>query len=83
MVDELEEFLYKYIINFIDYLYLNFDPQYPEKTDDFNRHKIMHGESISHGTEENSLKTILYINEIYHIIKVLMERSQSELFGII
>lgn len=81
MVEELEEFLYKYIINFIDYLYLNFDPEYPEKTDDFNRHKIMHGESISHGTEENSLKTILYINEIYHIIKVLMERSKSELIG--
>jgi hypothetical protein len=81
MVEELEEFLYNYIISFIDYLYLNFDPQYPEKTDDFNRHKIMHGESINHGTEINSLKTMLYINEIYHILNALIEKRQIELIG--
>lgn len=83
MIEELEEFLYKYIINFIDYLYLNFDPKYPEKTDDFNRHKIAHGESINHGTEVNSLKTILYINEIYHILNALIEKRQSELIDVI
>lgn len=83
MVEELEEFLYKYIINFIDYLYLNFDPKYPEKTDDFNRHKIAHGESVNHGTEANSLKTILYINEIYHILNALIEKRQNELIGAI
>ncbi|GAA3653098.1 hypothetical protein [Asaccharospora irregularis] len=83
MIEELEEFLHKYITNFIDYLYLNFDPKYPEKTDDFNRHKIAHGESINHGTEANSLKTILYINEIYHILNALTEKEQSELIGTI
>ncbi len=83
MVEELEEFLYKYIINFIDYLYLNFDPKYPERTDDFNRHKIAHGESVNHGTEANSLKTILYINEIYHILNALIEKRQNELIGAI
>lgn len=57
--------------------------KYPEKTDDFNRHKIMHDESISHGTEVNSLKTILYINEIYHILNALIEKKQNELIGAI
>lgn len=83
MVKELEEFLYGYLMNFIDYLYMNFDPEYPEQTNDFNRHKIMHGESINHGTEVNSLKTILYINEIYHIINALIVKKHDELVSVI
>lgn len=81
MIEELENFLYDYLMYFIDYLYTNFDSQYPEKTDDFNRYKIIYGESISHGTEVNSLKAILYINEIYHILNALMEKKHRELFN--
>jgi hypothetical protein len=60
-----------YVIQYIDKLFCNFDPENPNKVDDFSRHKLLHGFSLHYHSEVNSLKIILYLDEIYNIIEKL------------
>lgn len=78
MAANIEAFVFNYVFYFIDSLYRYFNPNYPEKTDDFNRHKIAHGQAFKHGTQVNALKTILYLNEIFYIMGVLKTKYKSD-----
>lgn len=64
-----------YVVQYIDILFCNFDPRNPDKVDDFSRHKLSHGFSSNYHSEVNSLRLILYLDEIYNIIeKLSMEK---------
>ncbi|NMB97456.1 MAG: hypothetical protein GYA02_12745 [Clostridiaceae bacterium] len=64
---ELDEFILKYTFNCIDLFYIRYNPQNPDEVDDFSRHKMFHGQAINYDSEVNSLKLILYLDELFQI----------------
>lgn len=77
-VKGFEDIMAVYVIQYIDKLFCNFDPENPNEVDDFSRHKLLHGFSSHYHSEVNSLKIILYLDEIYNIIeKLSMEKIAS------
>lgn len=65
---ELNDFIATYVITCIDKLYCSFNPQNPDECSDFNRNKIFHGLANKYGSQANSLKVILFLDEIFEII---------------
>ncbi|UZW12885.1 hypothetical protein OSC52_13605 [Clostridium pasteurianum] len=72
-VDELSNFIATYVIVCIDKLYCRFNPTKPNEVSDFSRHKISHGLATGYGSEANSLKVVLFLDEIFEIISSIQE----------
>lgn len=70
-VEELDAFLINHVFYCMDSFYISFDPNKPDETDDFNRHKILHGLAQGYDLPIYSLKLILYLDEIFYIISSL------------
>jgi len=70
-VQDLDYFIIDYVFLWIDLFYNDFHPEKPEKVQDFNRHKILHGLALNYDNEINSLKLILYLDELFHMISSL------------
>lgn len=66
-----------YVIQYIDNLFCRFDPRNPDEVDDFSRHKLSHGFSSHYHSEVNSLKIILYLDEIHSIIEKLSMKKKA------
>ena len=77
-VEELSNFISSYVIVCIDELYCRFSPTNPSEVSDFSRHKISHGLSTEYGSEANSLKVILFLDEIFEIISSIKEMKLIE-----
>ena len=69
--EELDAFLISHVFYCMDSFYISFDPKKPDETDDFNRHKIFHGQAQGYDMPIHSLKLILYLDEIFYIISSL------------
>ncbi|WP_312700876.1 hypothetical protein [Sedimentibacter sp.] len=72
---ELDEFIVTYAFNCMDSFYVRFNPEKPEGVHDFSRHKIFHGQSDNYDTEINSLKLIMYIDELFYMVSSLKRAS--------
>ncbi|MCB2290826.1 hypothetical protein LGK97_13855 [Clostridium sp. CS001] len=77
-VNELSNFIVNYVVICIDKLYCRFNPTKPNEVSDFSRHKISHGLAIEYGSEANSLKVILFLDEIFEIISSIQEMKLIE-----
>ncbi|RBP35719.1 hypothetical protein [Garciella nitratireducens] len=64
---ELDGFIVSYAFNCMDSFYVRFNPEKPGRVHDFSRHKIFHGQAINYDTEINSLKLMLYLDELFYI----------------
>lgn len=51
--------------------YVRFNPEEPDEVQDFSRHKIFHGQALNYDNEINSLKLILYLDELFYMISSL------------
>lgn len=69
---ELDNFIVNYAFNCIDSFYVRFNPEEPDEVQDFSRHKIFHGQALNYDNEINSLKLILYLDELFYMISSLM-----------
>lgn len=65
--NELDRFIVSYAFNCIDSFYIRFNPENPDGACDFSRNKIFHGQAINYDTEINSLKLMLYLDELFYI----------------
>ncbi|MBZ9621400.1 hypothetical protein G9F71_000650 [Clostridium sp. FP2] len=77
-VEELNNFISSYVIVSIDKIYCRFRATKPSEVSDFSRHKISHGLAIEYGSEANSLKVILFLDEIFEIISSIQEMKLIE-----
>ena len=68
---ELDNFIVNYAFNCIDSFYVRFNPEEPDEVQDFSRHKIFHGQALNYDNEINSLKLILYLDELFYMISSL------------
>jgi hypothetical protein len=68
---ELDNFIVNYAFNCIDSFYVRFNPEEPDEVQDFSRHKIFHGQALNYDNEINSLKLILYLDELFYMISCL------------
>ena len=68
---ELDNFIVNYAFNCIDLFYVRFNPEEPDEVQDFSRHKIFHGQALNYDNEINSLKLILYLDELFYMISSL------------
>lgn len=59
------------IITCIDSFYIRFNPAEPDEVQDFSRHKIFHGQALNYDNEINSLKLILYLDELFYMMSSL------------
>ncbi|MEN2775223.1 hypothetical protein ABCY62_09275 [Acetivibrio clariflavus] len=69
---ELDNFIVNYAFNCIDSFYVRFNPEEPDEVQDFSRHKIFHGQALNYDNEINSLKLILYLDELFYMISSLI-----------
>lgn len=76
-IKKLGDIIAGYVVQYIDVLFCNFDPRNPDKVDDFSRHKLSHGFSSKYHSEVNSLRLILYLDEIYNIIEKLSIKKMA------
>lgn len=65
--NELDGFIVNYAFNCMDSFYVRFNPEKPDGVHDFSRHKIFHGQAINYDTEINSLKLMLYLDELFYM----------------
>lgn len=77
-MEELNNFIATYVIVCIDKLYCKFNPVNPNKVSDFSRHKISHGLATKYGSQANSLRVILFLDEIFEIISSIQELDLAE-----
>ncbi|TZE82100.1 hypothetical protein [Calorimonas adulescens] len=68
---ELDSFIVNYVFTCIDSFYIRFNPEKPDEVHDFSRHKIFHGQALNYDNETNSLKLILYLDELFYMISSL------------
>jgi hypothetical protein len=68
---ELDNFIVNYVFTCIDSFYIRFNPEEPDEVQDFSRHKIFHGQALNYDNEINSLKLILYLDELFYMISSL------------
>ena len=68
---ELDNFIVNYAFNCIDSFYVRFNPEEPDEVQDFSRHKIFHGQALNYDNEINSLRLILYLDELFYMISSL------------
>ncbi|CDI48691.1 hypothetical protein OR62_03075 [Clostridium tetani] len=80
-VDELNNFIATYVIVCIDKLYCKFNPVNPSQVSDFSRHKISHGLATKYGSQANSLRAILFLDEIFEIISSIQSLDLKEKFN--
>lgn len=71
--EQIESFIANYSIACINSLYTTFDWNNPGKTSDLNRHKLAHGYNIDCDNKVDSLRVILYLNEIFEMISGIIE----------
>lgn len=64
---ELDGFIVSYAFNCMDSFYVRFNPEKPDGVHDFSRHKIFHGQAVNYDTEINSLKLMLYLDELFYM----------------
>ena len=70
--DIVEYEIINHIIRSVDTIFTgNFKPNSPEQYSDMLRDKRMHGQAYKKQSEANSLKLMLYLNELFEIISVL------------
>ncbi|MCD3321133.1 hypothetical protein G8V07_12520 [Clostridium botulinum D/C] len=77
-ITELNDFIATYVITCIDKLYCSFNPKNPNECSDFNRNKIFHGLANKYGSQANSLKVILFLDEIFEIILIIQGLELEE-----
>lgn len=68
---ELDSIIVNYAFTCIDSFYIRFNPAEPDEVQDFSRHKIFHGQALNYDNEINSLKLILYLDELFYMISSL------------
>jgi len=68
---ELDGFIVSYAFNCMDSFYVRFNPKKPDGVHDFSRHKIFHGQALNYDNEINSLKLVLYLDELFYMISYL------------
>ncbi|GFN35657.1 hypothetical protein [Tepidimicrobium xylanilyticum] len=68
---ELDSIIVNYAFTCIDSFYIRFNPAEPDEVQDFSRHKIFHGQALNYDNEINSLKLILYLDELFYVISSL------------
>ncbi|MBZ4664622.1 MAG: hypothetical protein JG776_2346 [Caloramator sp.] len=64
---ELDGFIVNYAFNCMDSFYVRFNPEKPDGVHDFSRHKIFHGQAVNYDSEVNSLKLMLYLDELFYM----------------
>lgn len=65
---KLDSIIVNYAFTCIDSFYIRFNPAEPDEVQDFSRHKIFHGQALNYDNEINSLKLILYLDELFYMI---------------
>ncbi len=68
-VELLENYFLNYAIKQIDYFFADSDNR--KSYNDIERNNILHGRELNYGTEVNSIKLILFLDEIYRLIQLL------------
>lgn len=68
---ELDSIIVNYAFTCIDSFYIRFNPAEPDEVQDFSRHKIFHGQALNYDNEINSLKLILYLDELFYVMSSL------------
>lgn len=70
---EVDGFIVNYTFNCMDSFYVRFNPEKPDGVHDFSRHKIFHGQAINYDSEINSLKLMLYLDELFYTASSLKD----------